>query len=118
MKRGVYLLFVLLSAWLLATPTQRTVAVRTRAAVGAEVEKAKASAEQAVQLHATPRVLKAGPVARLPVTPGVLLRARYRWLKPEREARPDMRAEVRKVLTRRKVPRLSAEEPPWRRFDA
>jgi hypothetical protein len=118
MKRGVYLLLVLFSVWLLVTPGQGAPRVRLRPTVSTGVEKTKAVVDQVVQFRALPGVLKAPPLARLPAAPALLPRARFRWLMPSRQVAPDRRAALRKVSTRRKVPRLSAEEPPWCAFDA
>lgn len=114
MKRAVGVLLLLFAAWLLALPGAR--APRRLAApptVSASDGKAASAVEHVVQQLPPPQVLRAPLWARLPAAPLALTRSRVRWVRGALQRAPDLRARLRRVQTRRRVPRLSAEEPPW-----
>jgi hypothetical protein len=117
MKRAARCLLLVLAAWLLALPAQRVQHVRalTRAPVAAAFEAPTTSAVEhvVVETSAMPRVAAAPLQARLPAPSFELLRALEQgrptaWLAPR-----DLRQALRRVQTRRRLPRLSSDDPPW-----
>lgn len=114
MKRALCLL-LLFAAWLLAGPGVSAPRVPAHAPVCAATDEAQVSA--AAQHVAPPlalaRVLRATLWARLPALPELRLRERGRPGVGRYGSAPDLRAALRRVQTRRRVPRLSSEEPPW-----
>jgi|GEM_PF-3939992 len=114
MKRAVGLLLLLFAVWLLASPAAR---VPRPPAAGPALSAHDGTRGSAVE-HVVPRlaptpVLRAALWARLPAAPLALPRRAARWGRGGVMPAPDLRAELRRVQTRRRVPRLSAEEPPW-----
>jgi hypothetical protein len=114
MKRAACLL-LLLAVWLLGAPGAGAPRVPTRTATVAQDEgKVGAAVQHAVQqLAALPRVPRAPLWARLPVLPETATRELVRPMHAAYARTPDLREALRRVQTRRRVPRLSSEEPPW-----
>jgi hypothetical protein len=115
MKRAVGLLLLLFGVWLLALPGARLTHAPVSAAVPAVSAydgKVGSTVEHVVQQLAQAPVLRAALWARLPAAPLALPQASARWARGVVERAPDLRAELRRVQTRRRVPRLSSE-PPW-----
>lgn len=116
MTRGVCLLLLLLSSWLWSAPSLRVHGLPSRAAVvadGSREARAAAASDHIAAQTAMPEVPKAPLLARLPPTtvhaaaPGPI----RRW---SLLARPgDRREALRRVQSRRRLPRLGGDEPPW-----
>jgi hypothetical protein len=114
MKRAAGLLLLLFAAWLLAGPVARVPRAPTAPKAVAAHDGTRGSAvEHAVQRSAPAPVLRAPLWARLPAAPLALSRRSARWARGVVTPAPDLRAELRRVQTRRRVPRLGAEDPPW-----
>lgn len=114
MKRAAQLLLLLLASWLLsAAPSARFVNVAPAAppALSSE-ERARSSVEHAVFEVATLQVARAPLLARVPA-PLPQLTWHERLLAPQAIAPPDRREALRRVQTRRRLPRLTPAEPPW-----
>jgi hypothetical protein len=115
MKRAVFLLLFVLTAWLLAVPAARVARLPAQApGVSVGDGKASAAVEHVAAQHAMPHVARAARVARLPIEAqsppyAGLAFARSPALRPT----PDLRQALRRLQTRRRVPRLSGGEPPW-----
>ena len=115
MKRAAGLLLLLFAVWFVTLPGAHVPrGVVLPPAVSAVDGKAGAAVEHVLPQLAPPQVLRAPLWARLPAAPGPLARGRARWVQGAVERAPDRRAAVRRVFTRRRAPRLGAEEPPWR----
>jgi hypothetical protein len=114
MKHAVGVLLLLLAVWLLALPGARVPRVcATPPTVSADDRAAGAVVEHVVRQAMPAPVLRAPLWARLPAEPLALPPACARWTRGAVERAPDLRAELRRVQTRRRLPRLNAEEPPW-----
>ena len=114
MKRAVSVLLLLFAVWLLALPGARAArAPAASPAASAYDGTVGSSVEHVVQQLPPAPMLRAPLWARLPAAPLALPRASARWARGVVGHAPDLRAELRRVQTRRRVPRLSAEEPPW-----
>jgi len=114
MKRALCLL-LLFAVWLLAAPGASAPQPVGRVATVSASDEARVSAavpHVAPQLALT-RVMRAPLWARLPVVPSLVRRVLERRVSVVAGAAPDLRAALRRVQTRRRVPRLSCEEPPW-----
>lgn len=114
MKRPLCLL-LLFALWLLAAPSASAPRVPARVATLSVADQAKVSA---VVQHVAPqpalaRVLRAPLWARLPALPPLVLREQEWPVLDPYGGAPDLRAALLRVQTRRRVPRLSCEEPPW-----
>lgn len=114
MKRAASVLLLLFTAWLVTLPSAHVRALASPPAVSAVDGKAVVTVEHVVPTFTRPLLLRAPLWARLPAAPGPLLRGSACWARAAAERAPDRRAAVRRVFTRRRVPRLGAEEPPWR----
>ena len=117
MKRAASFLLLVLAAWLLALPAQRVLQVRVLArapvAVAFEAPTTSGVEHVVVETSATPRVAAAPLQARLPAPSFELQRALERG-RPSAGLSPrDLRQALRRVQTRRRLPRLSNDEPPW-----
>jgi hypothetical protein len=115
MKRAVFLLLFVLTAWLLALPAARVARLPAEApGVSVSAGKLSTAGEHVAAQHAMPHVARAARVARLPIEAqspphaGLALE-RLPALRPTR----DLRQALRRLQTRRRLPRLSAGEPPW-----
>lgn len=114
MKRAVGVLLLLFAVWLLALPGARAPrAPSAEPAASAYDGTVSCSVDHVVQQLQSVPVLRAPLWARLPAAPLALPRRSARWVRGVVGHAPDLRAELRRVQTRRRVPRLSAEEPPW-----
>jgi hypothetical protein len=114
MKRAVALLLLLFAVWLLVLPAARVPRPTAAPPAASAHDGTRGSAvEHVVQQVAPAPVLRAPVWARLPAAPLALPRASARWARGVVARAPDLRAELRRVQTRRRVPRLSGEEPPW-----
>jgi hypothetical protein len=113
MKRAAGLVLLLFAVWLLAMPAARVPRAPAPPAVAAHDGTGGSAVEHAVQQSAPVPVLRAPLWARLPAAPLALSRRSARWARGVVTRAPDLRAELRRVQTRRRVPRLSAEDPPW-----
>ena len=116
MKRAACLL-LLFAVWLLALPSAGAPRPQLGpATVSVSAGKACLAVQQVVeQVAALPRVLPARYVApaRLPALPQSLPCEHVRSTHRVYACAPDLREALRRVQTRRRVPRLSSEEPPW-----
>jgi hypothetical protein len=116
MKRAAWLLLWLCSVWLLALPSSRLQQLQapTRTDMAAASDgKTSAALEHVAAASAMPSVARAPVQARLPASPLALLSSRQGWQRVPPSRPPDLRQALRRVQTRRRVPRLSAGEPPW-----
>ena len=114
MKRAAGLLLLLFAVWVLALPGAHVPrGVASPPAVSAVDGKARVAVEHVLPQLTLPQVLRAPLWARLPAAPEALSGRRARWVQRAVELAPDRRAAVRRIFTRRRVPRLGAEEPPW-----
>jgi hypothetical protein len=117
MKRAARLLLLLLVGWLLALPLLRVERVRVlvRAPAAAAFERRVAPvAEHAVVEARAPLVADAPLQARLPA-PSFTSRSRPELGQPSALSLPrDLRQALRRVQPRRRLARLSSDEPPWR----
>jgi hypothetical protein len=115
MKRAACLL-LLFAVWLLAAPGASAPRAPVRVATLAQHDgKAISAVRHVVQpLAASPRVQPAPVWARLPALPPLTRPERVRPTHGAYVDVPDLREALRRVQTRRRVPRLSGEEPPWR----
>ncbi len=120
MTRATQLLLLLLASWLLlVAPCARLPRVMSAAppAVGTE-ERVRANVEHAVLETATRPIVKA-PLAerlravRLPAAVLVALRVEPSFAPAHGVHVPDLREALRRVQTRRRLPRPTPEEPPW-----
>lgn len=114
MRRALTLL-LLFAVWLLAAPGAAAPRVPAGLATLSACDEARV--DQAVQ-HVAPeraalRVGHAPLGARLPALLPLFARRRAQLIRGGGHAAPDLRAALRRVQTRRRVPRLSCEEPPW-----
>jgi len=116
MKRAAFLLLLLVfGAWLLAAPAARVPELReTSPGISASDGRARTAVEQLALQSATPLVARAPRLVRLPIASVAVPRASLTFT---RQAAPepvsDLRQALRRVQTRRRVPRLSGGEPPW-----
>jgi len=116
MKRSVLWLLLLLASWMLALPqSYAATAPAQPAAVAADRDEARdgAAMEHVAAQSAMPQVPRAPLLARLPAPqlttdPPPPTPARARSIRPH-----DLRAALRRVQTRRRVPRLGGGDPPW-----
>jgi hypothetical protein len=116
MTRSALSLLLLLTSWLLALPELRAAtAPHPVAVVAVSHDQARAGEvrDHVAAQSAMPQVPRAPLLARLPALP----MADDAWY-PHRQSpcacRPhDLRAELRRVQTRRRLPRLGGGEPPW-----
>lgn len=114
MKRAVGVLLLLFAVWLLASPAARVPHPSAAAPAASAHDGTRGSAvEHVVQRPAPAPVLRAPVWARLPAAPLALPRRAARWARGVVTPAPDLRAELRRVQTRRRVPRLGADDPPW-----
>ena len=116
MRRAAWILLLLLVAWVPTLPGARLQQLRARADAPAATttnERASALAEHVAARSATPRVARAPALARLPVAPLALLGEQESWERASARRPHDLREAVRRAQTRRRIPRLSAAEPPW-----
>ena len=114
MKRAACLLLLLFSGWLLALPGARLQPAAARApTVSVNDGKVSPAVEHVAAASAMPQVLRAPLASRLPVPLLAPLHEREPWLRAAAARPRDLRAQLRRVQTRRRVPRLSAGEPPW-----
>ena len=115
MKRAAFLLLFVLGAWLLAAPAARVPELRAQPSeVSASDGKAGVAVEQLAPQPATPLVARAPRSARLPIAPiAPLPRGATFRRQAAHEPVRDLRQALRRVQTRRRVPRLSGGEPPW-----
>jgi len=113
MKRAAGLLLLLFAVWLLTLPGAHVPRGVASPAVSAVDGKARVAVEHVLPQLTLPQVLRAPLWARLPAAPEALSGRRARWVQRAVELAPDRRAAVRRIFTRRRVPRLGAEEPPW-----
>jgi hypothetical protein len=116
MKRAARLLLLALVGWVLALPLLRVERVRVlvRAPVAAAFErKAAPLAEHAVAESCTPRVAAAPLLDRLPLPPFASFQA-GEWREPSAcQAPRDLRQALRRVHARKRLPRVSSDDPPW-----
>jgi hypothetical protein len=117
MKRAARFLLLVLAGWLFALPAQRVQRVRglARAPVAAAFEAPTTIAVEHVVLEtsAMPRVAAAPLHARLPAPSFKLLCAPEQGRSTARVSPRDLRQALRRVQTRRRLPRLSSDDPPW-----
>ncbi|HYQ17819.1 MAG TPA: hypothetical protein VEQ58_18730 [Polyangiaceae bacterium] len=117
MTRGVSILLLLLSSWMLAIPALRASSAPLRAAVVAgsgDEARAAESAEHVAAQCATPEVPRAPFLARLPSPQDAAYRSRWHhWLDRASFVVVDRREDVRRVQLRRRLPRLGGDDPPW-----
>ena len=114
MKRAIGLLLLLFAGWLLASSGARLPrVVQQPVSVSQQACPAASAVEHVVEQVAPLRVMRSPWFARLPVLAPELKRGRSRLLHQCSSRAPDLRADLRRVQTRRGVPRLGAEEPPW-----
>jgi hypothetical protein len=106
---------LLLAAWLLVGQgaiAPRTASAQARAQLGAAAAK-RVDTAALPALSALPRVAPAPVLERVPIELATLPRMPPAWA-PASFAKPrDLRLELRRAQTRRRVPRLGSEEPPW-----
>lgn len=114
MKRAAQLLLLLLASWLLAAAPSARFARLTSAPPLSVVHepRARESVEHVVLEVATLQVAPAPLLARVPAPPPELA-VDSRWLAPHAAAPPDRREALRRVQARRRLPRLTPQEPPW-----
>ncbi len=114
MKRAAWLLLLLFSAWLVF-PGLPGARLRPVPAPSVSVSDSKVSlaVEHVAAKSVMPHVLRAPVGSRLPVPLFEPLGEREPWLRSAALRPTDLRAALRRVQTRRRVPRLSAGEPPW-----
>ncbi|HXK19361.1 MAG TPA: hypothetical protein VNG33_16235 [Polyangiaceae bacterium] len=115
MKRAVCLLLFVLGAWLLASPAARVPELRAQPpGLSASDGRLRDAVEQLAPQSATPHVARAPRFARLPIAPlGLPPRGATFRRQAAHEPVRDLRQALRRVQTRRRVPRLSGGEPPW-----
>jgi len=113
MSRGVYLLLLLFGAWLCALPAARTVPVPTPQAALAGHAEATPNAEHVAAQVATPVVAPAPFLDRLPATDVRFFGASRSFAIAQAARVRDLRALLRRAQVRRRLPRLSGDEPPW-----
>jgi hypothetical protein len=114
MTRGALTLLLLLTSWLSSLPELRAAPAPT-AVVAASHDEAQSSEarDHVAAQSAMPQVPRSPVVARLPALP-LTGQARCQGGEVARSSRPhDLRAELRRVQTRRRLPRLGGGEPPW-----
>jgi hypothetical protein len=114
MTRGAQLLLLLLASWLLSASPRALATHVARAASPAVVDeqRARATVEHAVLDVATPQVGRAPVIARVPA-PSPELARDSRWLDAPSVSLPDLREALRRAQPRRRLPRLTPQEPPW-----
>jgi len=114
MKRTTWVLLLLFSTWLFAVPGARLRSEPARApTLSVSDGKVSLSVEHVAANPVAPPVLRAPILARLPVPTLEPLGQREPWLRAVAARPRDLRAALRRVQTRRRVPRLSSGEPPW-----
>jgi hypothetical protein len=114
MTRAAQLLLLLVASVLLAAAPRGglpRVVPATPLAILEEVRE-RAGAEHAVLDLSTLQVARAPSVARLPAPLPELARGSRLSPPPSADA-PDLREALRRVQTRRRLPRLTPAEPPW-----
>jgi hypothetical protein len=116
MKRAVWLLLGLWSAWLLLLPVSALAAQRS-ATDSVHVSEPRAAAVSVEALPNALPVLRVAPaplLARLPVSPSPeLVRRVSSWERYVESTPVDARRLLERVQVRRAVPRLNDAEPPW-----
>jgi hypothetical protein len=111
---AAWLLLLLFSAWLFVLPgTRLPPVVAPTPAVSVSDGQVSLAVEHVAAESVMPHVLRAPLWARLPVPSFEPLREREPWLRIATQEPTDLRAALRRVQTRRRVPRLSTGEPPW-----
>ncbi|HYP89147.1 MAG TPA: hypothetical protein VEQ59_13365 [Polyangiaceae bacterium] len=117
MTRGVSILLLLLSSWLLSIPALRASNAPLRAAVVAssnDEARAAESADHTGAQCATPEVPRSPLLSRLPWPHGAAHAGLGRsWLDSGSMIVADRREAVRRVQLRRRLPRLGGDDPPW-----
>lgn len=113
MMRGVYLLLLLFGAWLCAWPAARTVPVPPPHAVLAGHAEATPNVEHVAAQVATPVVAPAPFLDRLPATDARFFGAHRSVAIARALVVRDLRALLRRLQIRRRLPRLNGGEPPW-----
>lgn len=115
MMRGVCLLLLLSFSWLVARPGLRLVAAPARAAVVASArgDACVAGPEHVAAQSATPQVEPAPLLGRVPATPPGTPGASSTPSCERPGCTRDLRAALRRVQLRRRVPRLGGADPPW-----
>jgi len=115
MTRGAWLLLLLLSSWLLASPALRLSEPARPAPIAANGNReASVAAGDHLLLPATPLGVPRAPLlARLPVPRGLAVvgSANHAAIFPTEPA--DRRDVLRRVQLRRRLPRLGGDDPPW-----
>jgi hypothetical protein len=114
MKRAVWLLLSLWSAWLLLLPVS-ALAARRSATESVRVSVPRAAAVSVEALPNALPVLRVAPaplLARLPVSPQLVRRV-VSWEREAESTPVDARRLLERVQVRRAVPRLNDAEPPW-----
>jgi hypothetical protein len=114
MKRAVWLLLSLWSAWLLLLPVSALAAQRS-ATESVRVSMPRAAAVSVEALPNALPVLRVAPaplLARLPVSPPLARRV-VSWEREAESTPVDARRSLERVQVRRAVPRLNDAEPPW-----
>ena len=116
MTRSALTLLLLLASWLLSLPELRAAtAPAPVAVVAASHDEARAgeAREHVAAQSATPQVPRAPLLARLSPLPIAEHAWPLRWQRAWGSAPHDLRAKLRRVQTRRRLPRLGGGEPPW-----
>ncbi len=115
MTRGACLLLLLLSSWLLASPSLRlSEPARGAPAVASQQRETSVGADDHLLSQPTTLGVPRAPLlARLPVPRGIAIvgGANDAWSLPDELA--DRRDELRRVQLRRRLPRLGGDDPPW-----
>jgi hypothetical protein len=116
MKPSPLLLLLLLTSWLLALPElYRATAPAPLAVVAASHDEVRAASamEHLAAQSAMPQVPRAPLLARLAVEPPSAAPPRPAQASARSVRLHDLRAALRRVQTRRRVPRLGGGDPPW-----
>lgn len=114
MKRAVWLLLAVWSAWLLLLPVS-ALAARRSATESVRVSEPRAVAVSVEALPNALPVLRVAPaplLARVPVSPQLVRRV-VSWEREVESTPVDARRLLGRVQVRRAVPRLNDAEPPW-----